>query len=333
MTKSRISVEEIDKLPIKSISERGVSLETAQRYGVRTAVSEHDGKTPTHHYYPYSKNGERCGYKARTLDRKGFFAVGVVDYHCDLFGSITCDGGRKLFVCEGEIDCMRLYEILSQKAQEQGYGSRKPNVVSVGGAGWAVDHLANNKDFLNKFAEVILVFDQDEAGFEAVKNVSHLFPDVKYSTFSRNDVCDMKGREDELYKAVLFESKQYRPSGIIQGSEITLEELQKPKPQGLSLPYPELNRMLRRLRPGEITTVTSGSGCGKTTFISEIEYHLNKYHQQKVAAIYLESGHEESARRQIALDNNVTADELAENPSLISKEAYEESYQIGRAHV
>lgn len=325
MNKSRENVNDIDKLPIRAIPDRGISLETAQKYGVRTGLDQRDGQTPTHHYYPYTRKGDICGYKARTLDRKGFYAVGVVDYHCDLFGSVCCSGGRKLFVTEGELDCMRLYEILRKGAKKNGYGSREPNVVSIGGAGWAVDHLANNKDFLNKFAEVVLAFDQDEAGQEAVRNVSHLFPYVKYATFNTKDVCD--GDPEEIYKAVLFDAKQYRPSGIIQGSEITLDELTAPKPRGISLPYPELNKMLRGLRPGEITIVTSGSGCGKTTLISEIEYHLNKYHQEKVGTIYLETGHIDAARKAIAIDNNVPVDELAENPNLISREDYERSYQ------
>lgn len=328
MTKSKTKVEDVNTYPIAAIKDRHISLETAKKYGVRIGVSESDGKTPTHHYYPYTRNGEVVGYKARLLSEKKFYAVGTVDYHCELFGQSVCRGGKKLFCTEGESDCMVLYEVLKKGAERSGYGSHEPNVVSVGGAGWAVDHLSNNKDFLDKFKEIILVFDQDSAGEEAVRNVSHLFPSVKYAEFSKKDPCDMvaAGKSDELFKAALYDSKQYRPSGIIQGSEITLEQLQKPKPKGISLPYPDLDKMLRGLRPGEITTVTSGSGCGKTTLISEIEYHLNKYHQEKVATIYLETGSEDSARKQIAIDNNVPVDELSENPNLIQASSYEKSY-------
>lgn len=327
MPKSKETLEDVEKLPIRVIEDRGISLETTERFGIRTAVDQRDGKTPTHHYYPYTR-GETVGYKARTLGRKGFYAVGVVDPTCDLFGGSVCPSARKIFVTEGELDCAILYQVLREEAEKSGYGRREPAVVSVGGSGWAVEHLSNNREFLSSFGEIILVFDQDKAGEKAVQEVAHLFPEVKYARFSEKDPCEMvkRGKQRELYQGVLFKSERYRPKGIISGNEISLDKLKEPRPQGISLPFPDLNKMLRGLRLGELTVLIAPAKSGKSTVVSEIEYHLNNYHQERVAAIHLETGHEEAARHQIALDNDVLPDHLAENPSLIPEEKYKDSY-------
>ena len=85
------TVEEVLKCPIMAIPERNISLQAAEHFGIRTAVSEKDGKTPVAHYFPYTLDGNIVGFKKRDLTRPKlqdghFSAVGYQSVKCDMFG-------------------------------------------------------------------------------------------------------------------------------------------------------------------------------------------------------------------------------------------------------
>ena len=65
--KQKVKEMKIDysKLPFRELSDRGIRQEIAELYSVRVALSEVDGKTITHHYYPDTKGGEVTGYEVR----------------------------------------------------------------------------------------------------------------------------------------------------------------------------------------------------------------------------------------------------------------------------
>ena len=57
------TVEQVSKYPIMAVDHRQITLEAAKYFGIRSSVSEQDGKTITATYYPYrDKYGKITGY-------------------------------------------------------------------------------------------------------------------------------------------------------------------------------------------------------------------------------------------------------------------------------
>ena len=60
---------EIATYSICDLPTRGMGGDSLEYYGVRVAVSEADGSTPMHTYFPYTAAHEVVGYKEKDLDR------------------------------------------------------------------------------------------------------------------------------------------------------------------------------------------------------------------------------------------------------------------------
>src|SRR5690606_1773546 len=125
----------------------------------------------------------------------------------------------------------------------------------------------------------------------------------------------------------IFNAKLYRPDGIIAGSEITLEDLLEDENyNSYELPYPELNAMLKGLRKGEITTITAGTGIGKSTLAREIAYHLAVKHGLKIGVVALEESIKKSALGYMAIRLNVPMGDLFLDKSIVPIEDFEDAY-------
>jgi archaellum biogenesis ATPase FlaH len=336
------TVEDVNSYPILAIEERGLTEETCKRFGVRTALSEQDGKTPIAHYFPYTKKGKIVGYKKRDLtkpksDKYHFTAVGEVKIDCELFGqSEAPTGGKKVFITEGCYDQLSAYQVLKAK-----YPSGEPAVVSIGlGTANAAAHIGNNLKFLDNFSETIIAFDMDSAteaekkkgikkGKEAVQDVAQLIPDIKVAEFSENDPSDMlmSGKADQLYWSLVSKAKQYVPEEISIGGDISLDSLLEPLKEGVYIDcFPKLMQMIRGFRQAELTVFLAPSGAGKTTVTKEIGYSLVKK-GNKVGHIFLEEDIKKSQQSYIALDNNILLPELRKNPAILDKEKAGKSFK------
>lgn len=279
--RSSLSVEQIVECPLLPIPDRGIKQSTVDFYGVRTILNGYDGQTPVAVCFPYYNiYNNIAGYKKRVLADKIFTSIGNtgIDSIC-LFGANKfLDGGNKLYITEGEIDCLSLYQVLKDTAGP-GYKHLHPCVVSLPhGAKSAANALSTpqTKAFLDKFKEIILVFDQDEPGQEAVSKVcSILDPQkVRVAHFSEKDVNDMlmKGKLAELRWAVLSHAKPYKPEGITTSQSLLTEALRAPE-RGIDWPWPKLTELTYGIHPG-IYGIGAGVGIGKTEFFHELIHHL-----------------------------------------------------------
>lgn len=160
LKRSKVSIEEINQYPVLALDQRGITKETAEYFGVRVGVDSSTGSEVVEHYYPSTKNGSVTGYKKRTVDTKVFSAIGVTK-DCDMFGYRQAQeaGGKKLWITEGECDAMALYQTLRKFSGEK-WQHHHPAVVSITkGAAGAVSSISKNLQFVNRFEQVILVFD------------------------------------------------------------------------------------------------------------------------------------------------------------------------------
>ena len=254
---------------------RGISEETAKKFGVK--VGKHNGKVVQ--AFPYYKDGELIAVKLKDKN-KNFEIIGNGS-KLPFFGQNQKLIGRKIVITEGELDAM---------AMSQVQGNKWPVVSVPNGAQGAVRCFRQNLDWLERFEEVIIMFDMDEPGQEAAKKCAELLKPgtCKIATLPLKDANEMllAGQAKELTEA-MWGAQSYRPDGIISGKDLWDKIVQEDIMSTVDYPFEGLNRITRGLRQGELVTVTAGSGVGKSAFVRELAYHLLNTNQ-KVGMIMLE---------------------------------------------
>lgn len=316
-----MNLEDIAKLPSLSLPDRKLNSSTLEHYKVKVEVDEANGQ-PAAHYYPVCKDGAIVGYKKRTLP-KTFVAVGNLKGTTELFGQSSCPkSGKRLLITGGELDALSAYQMLKEK-----YPAYNHAVVSLP---WGEKPLGikENLPFINSFEEVILYTDMDSAGRTAADNIAKLIgPKAKIMKTSEKDASDMltKGKKVEFISA-FYDAESRKPDGIISGKEISLEHCMKPTVFGYESPYPVLNKMIGGLKKGELTTLTAGSGIGKSTLARELGFCLRADHNLIVGDIRLEESVEKTIQGYVALYHNIPLNRLRKQPELLSTEQWQEAY-------
>lgn len=311
----------IDAGEIKALGARKISEETCRKYGY--SVGEHKGVTVQ--IAPYYRDRELVAQKLRTADKK-FSMVGNAQ-DIELFGQHLWpnDGGRRVIVTEGEIDCLTIAQAFNLKWA----------VVSVpNGAQGAKKALQRNLEFLERYAEIVLAFDDDKAGRAAVEECAQLFTPGKvkvmqYGGHKDANAAAQAGLAGEI-PGWVFSAVAYQPDGIVTGEDLW-EEIQKPVEWGLSYPWEELTKATYGIRLNELVALGAGTGMGKTDLFKEIITHLLMFHQQKVGLVFLEESNRDTAlgimsKHASKLFHIPDADYTPED----KQKAYEETMKNGR---
>jgi twinkle protein len=307
----------LDNSVIQGMKDRKLTLMACKRYGVRTGLSLEDGKTPVCTYLPISDGKGVQGYKVKTPDKRIWSKGNAKDAH--FFGAhVVRPKGNKLFITEGQEDCLALYQAMYEFLDEKWRGNI--NVVSLqNGAGAAAREMAINDELIRGYKEIVLCFDQDEAGNDAVEKVLTVLnkDKVKVAKLVEKDANDMvkQGLSKDLYFSVLQASSP-RPEKIVCGLDRNM--LKKPLMRGITTPYPVLDEKMRGMRygegGGELTIVCAGTGMGKTTLAREMMYKFNAVDELKLANFFLEEQKYKTGQSYIAIDNNVPLGHVREDP-------------------
>ena len=162
-----------------AIADRKISEKTCREYGV--TVSMQGSMITDHQYKYYDKDNNHIATKFRQTQDKKFYSEGNMS-GAVLFGQNKFNqGGKYITVCEGELDAMSAYELL---------GSKWPVVSIKNGAASALKNCQQSLDYLNKFDQIVLCFDNDKQGREAEQKVAKLFEPNKCSS-------DLKKKKNE----------------------------------------------------------------------------------------------------------------------------------------
>jgi len=281
------------------IKDRRISSDITKKFGV--TVSYDKGGKIDKHYYPYYDSNESnrlLGYKERTVATKEFQIIGT-NKGSGLFGqNANRSGGKYLTICEGEIDALSISEMFDGKWQ----------VVSLkNGASSASRDIKDNLEYIESFDNVVLCFDQDQAGFDAVKACQDIISvgKLKVCKLPMKDASDMlvNGKVKEFTNA-WWSAESYTPAGIIRGKD-TWEHLLKDEDL-LTIDYPwqGLNTLTYGFRAKELVTITSGSGMGKTSVVKELESYILNNTEDNLAIIHLEESIERTVKGLMSIEAN-----------------------------
>lgn len=264
---------------------RKISEDTCRKFGYQ--VGEYKGKPVQ--IAPYHDNtGKVVAQKLRFPD-KSFSVVGDFK-NAQLFGANLWDSGKKLVITEGEIDAMSVSQI---------QGNKWPVVSIPNGAAGARKALEKNIEYLSKFDEVILMFDQDEPGQKAVEECANLLPPgrIKIAKLPLKDAnaCLVEGKGQDVVSAI-WNARTYSPDGIVTVDAV-LPLLEQRVEEGLPWFIPELTRLTYGRRWGEVYGFGAGTGAGKTDFLTQqIAFDITNL-GQKVGVIFLEQRPKETLLR------------------------------------
>jgi twinkle protein len=280
-------VDEVSQYPIVARKERHLHSDTLKWYGVTTSLSEQDGSTPVVSYYPYTRGSEVMAYKAKLIPSKEMWVVGSFKGAKDLFGwqqAITT-GARVLYVTEGEEDACALYQALRERQAGTKWEHLRPAVVSLtsGASGANRDIASNLSKIKANFKEVVLVFDSDEPGRQAEKDVLQVLPTAKTVSLPAKDAnaCIIEGKSIALANACLFKTATPKNTRIVLGN--TLYEAGREQARyGVSYPWEGMTKLTRGMRFGETYYLGAGVKMGKSEVRNTLAAHLITEHNLKV---------------------------------------------------
>jgi twinkle protein len=270
---------------VSAITDRGITKDTAEKYGVR--IQQNADGDVVKHYYPYfDVNNSLVAYKIRdvatknfTADPPGSMSAGV------LFGQHLCqEGGKYVTICEGELDAMAAYQML---------GSKYAAVSIKDGAAAAVKSCKRSYDFLNSFNNIVICFDSDEVGQKAAREVAQLFEPNKCKIVALDGklkdasgyLTDGKAQD---FTQAWWAARTYTPAGIINLKDIGPELYEEGNQTTCLYPWDGINQKLYGIRTGELVTLTAGTGTGKSSVMRELMHHVLKQAEGNIGVISLE---------------------------------------------
>jgi twinkle protein len=293
-------IQEVRALKTPEFEWRSIPAEYYRRAGVRVAYSEEDGQTPFSLNFPYSLNGELMGFKTIMLHKKAMWSIGSIK-GSDLFNWEVAKkkGVRRLYITEGEFDALALEFMLETHAKAKKSQYDKFAVVSLPhGVGSAVTTIGRmRKDIEAVFDQVVCVFDNDEPGKKALKDVQKIMPDILTATYptSAKDSNDALVRGEGMIFADFCIWKSAKPvsEGVVNVSTV-LTRTTEPPTMGLSYPWEELTTMVFGQRFGEATCLGAGVGVGKTLIAHETQAWNITEHKEKVFMCLLEEDNDQT---------------------------------------
>lgn len=277
----------------QSIPDRGLQSTYVKRFGVVVKDNQQA--------YPYFEgdSAEPIAYKVRTVNPKGFRAVGDLK-SAGLFGEqLYGNHARKrIVITEGELDAVATSQMMEGKV---------PVVSLRSGAAGAGRDVKASYAFLDGFEEIVFCPDADDAGQDAIAKIAEVFAGklriLKLDKRLGKDPCDYlrAGRTKEFTDAY-WSASNYVPQGVLSKDEL-FDRLMAPRPDRLGdYPWPRLNEMTHGFRPTELVTICAGSGLGKSSILREIVMHVKTTTDHRIGCLFMEEAIERTAEGFMAVD-------------------------------
>lgn len=299
-SKERLTQEEIEQIKgytgERGNNLRGITDETYKHYLVRHKYDEQTGQ-PIEQFYPITEGYKASGFKIRVLPKE-FKSVGRTGRDCDLFGQWRWKNasGKYVVITAGEVDCLSAFQMLEDYRKSKGSDfDAIPVVSSVIGETGSDKQIAKHYEWLNRFEKIIVCYDQDEAGKEAVSKLVKVLPKGKMYVMELplkdSNLMLTEGRSKQWINA-FFKARPYTPEGIVSSVGMLDSVLTHASIDKIPLP-PFMHRMQKMFAGGiplgVIINLGGASGQGKSTLADEILYYWIFNSPYKVGILSLES--------------------------------------------
>lgn len=219
----------------------------------------------TYALFPYLRDGELVNVKYRNVaEKKDMRQEGGAE-PC-LFGWHLIDPkARRVAICEGEIDAMTLHQV--------GIPALSVN-AGAGNHQW----LENDWERLQRFSEILIFFDTDEAGQKGAQEVVRRLgmERCKLVTLPAKDANEylMQGAADADFQDAVARAKTLDPEELRQASDFItrVQSMFYPARPDERDPVLRLDRDLEwfEFRAGELSVWTGYNGHGKSLFLSQV---------------------------------------------------------------
>lgn len=240
---------------------RGLTAETIAAFKIAEQVR--GGKT--YAVFPYLRDGELVNVKYRNVSEKKDMRQEGGAEPC-LFGWHLIDPkARTVAIAEGEIDAMTLHQC--------GIPALSVN-AGAGNHQW----LENDWQRLDRFSEILIFFDSDEAGKAGAQEIARRLglERCKLVTLPAKDANEylQQGAEGADFWECTKEAKTLDPEEMRQASDFItkVKAMFYPAHQDDRDPVLRLDRDLEwfEFRPGELTVWTGYNGHGKSLMLSQV---------------------------------------------------------------
>lgn len=247
-----------------TLNKRGITEETCRKWGY--GIGSFGGEPVQVATYRNLK-GSVIAQKIRTRNKD--FSILGESRGLGLWGQhLWRDGGKMLVITEGEIDALSV---------SQAQGNKWPVASVPNGAAGSVKSIKNSLEWLEKFESVIFMFDMDDVGQKAAKECATILSvgKAKIAHLPLKDPNEMlvANKTKELIDAI-WAAKPYRPDGVIMGEELWEKVSVEDTTESVQYPWVGLNDMTFGIRRGEVVTLSSGTGQGKSSICREWESWL-----------------------------------------------------------
>ena len=238
--------------------------------------------------FPYfDGSGRLKGFKVKTKNKDFKYEGETTD---TLFGQhLFPNSGKRIVITEGELDAASCYQAMENW----------PMVSLPHGAASAKKDIQKQIPFLQGYQEIILFFDKDEAGLRATEQVATLLPQgtvkIAHLADPYKDASDALQNDDpDAIRRAIWDAKPYQPDGIVDGKSL-LELVTTPTPPcDHTYTLQGLQEKTHGIRFGELTTITAGTGQGKSTFCRQLATDLLQS-GERVGYIALEESNRRTA--------------------------------------
>lgn len=219
-------------------------------------------------YVYFDKELKPDAVKLRNLDvncekKYRFTSISGSDFH--FYNKHNVTENETLVITEGEADCGLVWQ------------SGIRNVVSIGcGAKSLNKMLEQEKKYIEKFNNLIIASDNDEAGNDMDEIFLTVYPQ-KTKTMNKElylgckDITELYLKHGEKAVIDLVESAKEKIEGEYNPDDDTYENIIKVN-TGKFIPIgmPRIDSALNQLRPGYVTLITGRSNDGKSTFVNQV---------------------------------------------------------------
>lgn len=180
-----------------------------------------------------------------------------------LWGMDHIDKKKPLVICEGQPDCMAIWQ--------SGY----KNVVSVPSGSNNLTWIDNCWSWLQDIKEFIIYADNDKPGLEMADKIKMKLKNVKVITSLKH-----KDANEDLYYDgpqsilnLINEAIKQTPEGLIEVSQLEYKSNVETQQEGLETGLIEYDELVEDWKEQELTIIFGRNGEGKTTFVSQIIGH------------------------------------------------------------